>query len=62
MIMQKRQPFKPTIEKEEFSDGDKFLIGVTHYNQYIYLPALSIDEVIDLKIAIDDFLNSHKTE
>lgn len=56
-----RQAFKPIIEKEEFVDGDKYLIGVTHYNRYLYLPALTIDEIIDLKCAIDDFLNLHKT-
>lgn len=56
-----REPFKPIIEKEEFLEEDKYLIGVTHYNRYLFLPALNIDEIIDLKCAIDDFLNLHKT-
>ena len=55
-----RKPFKPIIEKEEFLEEDKYLIGVTHYNQYLYLPALTIDEIIDLKNEIDNFLSNRK--
>ena len=55
-----RKPFKPIIEKEDFLEEDKYLIGVTHYNQYLYLPALTIDEIIDLKNEIDNFLSNRQ--
>lgn len=55
-----REPFKPIIEKEEFLEEDKYLIGVTHYNRFLYLPALTIDEIIDLKNEIDNFLSNRK--
>ena len=55
-----RKPFKPIIEKEDFLEEDKYLIGVTHYNQYLYLPALNIDEIIDLKNEIDNFLSNRQ--
>lgn len=56
-----RKPFKPIIKKEEFlEEEDKYLIGVTHYRQYLYLPALTIDEIIDLKNEIDNFLSNRQ--
>ena len=55
--MIEREPFKPTIKKEEiWWEEEKYLIGVEHYRQAMFLPALTIKEVIDLKRAIDDFL------
>jgi len=55
-----RKQFKPIIEKEDFLEEDKYLIGVKHYNHYLYLPALTIDEIIDLKNEIDNFLSNRQ--
>ena len=57
LIMIERKPFKPTIRKEEFSDEEKYLVGVEHYNQTIFLPALTIEEFVDLQLAINNFLS-----
>jgi hypothetical protein len=55
--MIKREPFKPTIQKEHFLNEDKYLIGVEHYRQSIFLPALTIEEIVDLQAAINNFLS-----
>ena len=56
--MIEREPFKPTIRKEDsWEEGEKYLIGVEHYRQSIFLPALTIEEIADLQAAINNFLN-----
>ena len=55
--MIEREPFKPTIQKEDFLNEEKYLIGVEHYNQAVFLPALTIEEIVDLQLAINNFLN-----
>jgi hypothetical protein len=61
--MTEREPFKPTIRKEDFLSEEKYLIGVEHYNQALFLPALTLNEIAHLKKAIDDFLvNKYDTK
>lgn len=55
--MIERKPFKPTIRKEDFWGEEKYLIGVEHYKQAIFLPALTIEEMVDLQLAINNFLS-----
>ena len=55
--MIEREPFKPTIQKEHFLNEEKYLIGVEHYGQAIFLPALTIEEIVDLQAAINNFLS-----
>lgn len=54
--MIERKPFKPTIQKD-FLNEEKYQIGVERYNQAVFLPALTIEEIIDLQLAINNFLN-----
>ena len=56
--MIEREPFKPTIRKEDFwEEEEKYLIGVEHYRQAIFLPALTIEEIVDLQAAINNLLS-----
>ena len=56
--MIEREPFKPTIRKEEFwEEGERYLIGVEHYRQALFLPALTLEEIVDLQAAINNFLS-----
>ena len=58
LIMIEREPFKPTIRKEDFwEEEEKYLIGVEHYRQAIFLPALTIEEIVDLQAAINNLLS-----
>lgn len=55
--MIEREPFKPTIRKDDFSNEEKYLIGMEHYKVAIFLPALTIEEIVDLQLAINNFLS-----
>lgn len=57
LIMIERETFKPIIRKEDFLNEEKYLIGVEHYRQAIFLPALTIEEIVDLQVAINNFLS-----
>ena len=59
--MIKREPFKPTIRKEDFLSEEKYLIGVEHYSQSLFLPALTIEEIVDLQLAISNFLSEKRS-
>jgi hypothetical protein len=55
--MIEREPFKPIVKKEDLLDEEKYLIGVEHYRQALFLPALTIEEIVDLQAAINNFLS-----
>lgn len=57
LIMIEREPFKPIIRKEDFWGEEKYVIGVEHYKQAIFLPALTSEEIVDLQVAINNFLS-----